>query len=245
MFQQSFFIFTLIYGYLRILITTLIEKKKETNLVKAFAKEKSFRSIYTRAAGIATGFFFVGWNIYNAIAYNYMFHFILAEFYWFVCLIKLYMDYISDRDEGLKKDVSYTIINVILILISGVVVAITCFVMYFDAIFKKSWLTVFPIALFTIYKMIMAIYSFVKSLKNHSAYDWTSTQLSFSCALFSSYTLAIGLMILYVDNTFHKEYAYIGFIVSAIIFVLATIGLGFFSHRINSITKEQKQIESK
>ena len=229
----------LVYGYLRILITALIEKKKTDSLVKSFLKDKHFRSLYTRAAGVFTTFFFVGWNLYLAlISADNMFHWILAEFYWFVSIIRLYMDYIIEKEDGKSKDVSYLIINICLALMSGVVVAITAFVLYFDAVFKKSWLTVFPIALFTLYKVISSILALIKASKTRSIYDWTFSQASFSTTLFSVYTLIIGMIILFTDSMDYKHFAYAGFGVAAIIFIFAILGIAFNSYKINKTNTE-------
>ena len=236
------FVLYMLYGYARILLLALSDKKKEEKLVAAFVKDKPFRSIYTRAGGVVAGFFFVGWNLYQALSYDIMFYWILAEFYWFVSIIKLYMDYIADRDEGEKKDVAYLIINVCLIFVSGVVVAITAFVIYFDAIFVKSWLTVFPIAIFTVYKVASSVYALIKARKTHSFYDWTFAQTTFSCALFSAYTLVIALMIMYTpeSDATYKEFANSGFGIAGAIFIFGVIGLAFVSRRIDLIRKKEE-----
>ena len=163
----------LLYGYIRLLVIVLLEKKKETKLTTAFLKDKPFRSTFTRFGGVVAGFAFVGWNLYKALIGTEMMHWILAEFYWFVAMIRLYLDYIVDREEGKKKDIAYVIINGCLMFLSGVIVAITAFVLYFDSVFQKSWLTVFPMAIFTVYKVVSSILALIKAGKTRSIYNQT------------------------------------------------------------------------
>lgn len=231
----------LLYGYLRILITELLEKKKEEKLITAFRKDKEFRSTYTRAAGILAAVFFVGWNIYKGIAEDSIFFWLVAEYFWFASIIKIYMAYIADREEGLKKKCSYIIADIGLTLLSGVVIAISCFIVYFDGIFTKSWSTVFISGLWTAYKIISAILALIKATKSKSLYDWTFAHVNFSCALFSSYTLMISMVILWEGMSSFRYYGYAGFGVAAIIFAIAIGGIAYFSRKVH-LERQQQDI---
>lgn len=235
----------MLYGYIRLLAIALLEKRKRERLITAFVKDKPFRSLYTRFGGVVASFAFVGWNLYKALSGTEMMHWILAEFYWFVAIIRLYMDYIVDREEGVKKDIAYVIISACLIFLSGVIVSITIFVLYFESVFEKSWLTVFPMAIFTLYKVVSSVLALVKAGKTRSVYDQTFANAAFSCALFSLYTLIIAMIILFSDATSHKQFAYAGFGVAAAVFVLGVVGMSFASRRIDLAKKGARQITEK
>lgn len=228
----------MLYGYVRLLFLGLLERKQREKLKSAFLRDKTFRSVYTRASGVIAGFAFVGWNLYNAIVDDLIFHWVLAEFYWFVSIIRLYMDYIADREDGVKKDISYLIINVCLLFLSGVIVSIVSFVIYFDGIFRKSWWTVFPFAIFAFYKIISSVYALIKARKTHSVYDLTFAQTSFSCALFSLYTLMISLVVLFEGGDSFKWYAYSGFGVACVVFVFGLSGVVSAGKRLSSAKKK-------
>lgn len=230
----------MLYGYIRLLVIALLKKREEAKLPTAFVKDKPFRSLFTRFGGVVAGFAFVGWNMFKALSGTEMMHWILAEFYWFVAIIRLYMDYIFDRDEGVKKDIAYVIINACLIFLSGVIVSITIFVLYFESVFEKSWLTVFPMALFTVYKVVSSVIALVKAGKTRSVYDQTFANAAFSCALFSLYTLIIAMIILFSESTFYKQFAYAGFAVAAVVFILGVVGMFFASRRLDIARKRVK-----
>lgn len=230
----------LLYGYIRLLAVALLEKKREEPLLSAFVKDKAFRSRFTRFGSLVAGFVFVGWNFYRALFGTEMMHWFLAEFYWFLAIIRLYMDYIFDRSDGVKKDVAYVIINACMIMLSGVIVAITIFVLYFESIFEKSWLTVFPMALFTVYNVVSSVMVLVKASKTRSIYDQTYANADFSCAIFSLYTLIIAMIVLFSESTFYKRFAYAGFGVAAIVFILGVVGMTFASRRLYTARKQSQ-----
>ena len=214
-----------IYGYIRQIVLAIIEKKKESKLITAVRKDKDFRSIFTRAAGMFVNFFFVGWYIYKAIVTESSFYWMLMEFYWIVAELKLYLDYILDREEGKQKEVSYIIVNCGLLCLSAIILTISIFVILYDGIFEKSWVTVFIIALYTVYRVVSSSFALAKAHKTKLVYDWTVASLSFSTALYSLYTLVTAMVILFTDIAETKDYAYFGFIAALITIVLGIIGL--------------------
>ena len=232
----------ILYGYVRLIAIKIIEKKRTEGVIKALKTDKSFRSIFTRAGGIIANFAFVGWNFWKAIMANVehndtAFYWMLAEFFWFAATIKLYLDYCADHKGEKKQYASYLITNCLLLFLSIVVMVITIFVIMFDGIFQKSWTTVFPIALFTVYKIVSAILALDKARKSKSEYDWTFASVTFSCALYSLFTLVSSMLVLFSGDVAYKNFSYIGFIVSALITTFAIIGIVRYSKKIDVLRK--------
>ena len=232
----------ILYGYVRLIVIKIIEKKRAEGVIKALKTDKSFRSIFTRAGGIIANFAFVGWNFWKAIMANVehndtAFYWMLAEFFWFAATIKLYLDYCAGHEGEKKQYASYLITNCLLLFLSIVVMVITIFVIMFDGIFQKSWTTVFPIALFTVYKIVSAILALDKARKSKSEYDWTFASVTFSCALYSLFTLVSSMLVLFSGDVAYKNFSYIGFVVSALITTFAIIGIVRYSKKIDVLRK--------
>ncbi len=232
----------ILYGYIRLIVIKIIEKKRAEGVFKALKTDKSFRSIFTRAGGIIANFAFVGWNFWKAIMADVehndtAFYWMLAEFFWFAATIKLYLDYCADHESEKKQYASYLITNCLLLFLSVVVMVITIFVIMFDGIFQKSWTTVFPIALFTVYKIVSAILALDKARKSKSEYDWTFASVTFSCALYSLFTLTSSMLVLFSGDVAYKNFSYIGFVVSALITTFAIIGIVRYSKKIDMLRK--------
>ena len=88
------------------------------------------------------------------------------------------------------------------------------------------------------YKVASSVTSLVKAGKTRSVYDQTFANAAFACALFSLYTLVIAMLILFGDANSHKQFAYAGFAVAAVVFCLGVVGMAFASRRLDVARKK-------
>lgn len=184
----------------------------------------------------------VGWYLGKALTIDSSFYWLLAEFFWFAAIIKLYLDYCADFTDDKKRYTSYLVVNCLLVCLSIIVMFITLFVVRWDGVFQKSWGTVFITAAFTIFKIVSASLALDKARKAKSDYQWTYASATASCAFYSLYTLVTAMIVLFSGDVAFKEASYFGFAVAFLILTFGVIGIIRYSIKIDKIRKN-KNIE--
>lgn len=227
----------ILYGYGRLIVLRVVEKKRAEGVIKALKTDKAFRGVFTRAGGMCANFAMVGWYLGKALTIASSFYWLLAEFFWFAAVIKLYLDYCADFADERRRYASYLVVNCLLVCLSLIVTFITLFVVRWDGVFQKSWATIFITAAFTVFKIVSASMALDKARKTKSDYHWTEATATASCAFYSLYTLVTAMIVLFSGDVAFKEASYFGFAVATLILVFAVLGIVRYSVRIDRLRK--------
>lgn len=219
------FVTYILYGYIRIIVIKSIDAKRNIGFFKSLKEDKKFRSIFLSFFGIIVSFYFAIQYTAKGFMDGSGFYWFLSEFYLVAAILKLYLNTIVETDYSRLGKRAYIIIYSVDILLAIAVAGITFYVIFYDAIFEKSYYLITTIAIFTFYKLISASINFHHARKDKSRLYLAKSFIALSSALLSIYTLAVALLVLISQNPEMKRFSPIGFVAAIAIFVLAVIGL--------------------